>query len=197
MSDGIVDNSRRRDNIIRPLPFRLYKGVSGSWGVVRFSLKKADLRNKREGCVFLEMAPAVGPNNYDWQNSKVIMSLSITDIPKIVFFLRNPSHQIFGDKDDSNNIGVLKLFHDKNAGTPDRGTETKTLVISKPKNKDSFYFNVTESIKGRSENLKITVPVAPFEALAIGTLLQEAIPQILGWTGKGLERVNVEAKKVN
>jgi hypothetical protein len=35
------------------------------------SLKSGGIRLSKEGCVFLEFAPAVGPRQYDWSKKQV------------------------------------------------------------------------------------------------------------------------------
>jgi len=158
-----------------PLQFALYKGVTGKFGALRLNLKKAytdDRRDKDDGCVFLEMAPATGPNNYDWENGKVTIALSVVDIPKIILYLRSPSNPVFKE-------GKLKIFHDKGAGTADKGQDTTTLAVDKPADKDSFFFSVYQ--KKGAVNRQASVPVSQDEAVAIGTLLQSAIPLILAW----------------
>ena len=160
-----------------PLQYAIFKGVTGKFGALRLNLKKAYIDSRREkddGCVFLEMAPPAGPNDYDWKDNKIIMALSITDIPKIILYLRAPGHPIF-KKDDFK----LKIYHDRGAGTPTRGQDTTNIVIDKPEDRDNFFFNAYQ--KRGDVSKQASVPVSPDEAIAIGTLLQAAIPLILAW----------------
>lgn len=162
-----------------PLQYALYKGVRGKFGALRLNLKKAyqdDRRDRDDGCVFIEMAPAVGPNNYDWENSKVTMALSIVDIPKILLYLRAPKHPAFQTEKAG---GKLKIYHDRGAGTSTRGQDTTNLTVEKPVDKDSFFFSVYQNKNGSAKSAM--VPVSPDEAIAVGTLLQTAIPLILAW----------------
>jgi hypothetical protein len=160
-----------------PLQYTLFKGVTGKFGALRLNLKKAytdDRREKDDGCVFLEMAPAVGANQYDWDGSKIIIALSIVDIPKIILYLRAPGHNAFQKSD-----GKLKIYHDKGAGTSTRGQDTTNLTIDKPANRDSFFFSIFQNRNGTSKTAQ--VPVSADEAIAIGTLLQTSIPLIQAW----------------
>jgi hypothetical protein len=161
----------------RPMQYKIYKGVTGKFGALRLNLKPApeDDSNHEEkpGCVFIEMAPATGPNQYDWENGKIVMALSITDIPKIIAYLTAPKHEMF-EKD-----GKLKLFHDKGAGTSNKGQETKVLEINKEDGRTNFFVSMYANEKGVEK--KATCTVAPDEALAIRTLLTAAIPRILAW----------------
>ena len=158
-----------------PLPMKIYKGVKGKNGAMRMKLQCAYTGRKDEGCVFLEMCPAVGPNDYDWEFGKISMSLSATDIGKVLLFIRNPKS--FADEN-----GELKLliYHDRGAGTNDRGKNTTSLEITKPENYDNFFFSTTHKKDGVSKHAR--VPISPSEALVIGSLLQSALPVIFGWT---------------
>lgn len=160
-----------------PLQYTVYKGVTGKFGAIRLSLKKAyadERRDKDVGCVFVESAAAVGANDYDWENGKIIMALNVTDISKIILYLRQPTNPTF-KKDE----GKLKLLHDKGAGTPNKGIDITTLEINKPEDKDGFWFQMMKKSQGNT--VKSSLPISQDEALAIATLLQAAIPLILAW----------------
>jgi hypothetical protein len=160
-----------------PLQFALFKGVRGKFGAMRLNLKKAytdDRREKDDGCLFLEMAPAIGPNEYDWNNSKIIMALGMSDIPKIMLYLRAPGHPQFQKSD-----GKLKLYHDKGAGSSTKGQNTTNLTIDKPADRDNFFLSIFQSNNGTNKNA--TVTISADEAIAMGTLLQAAIPLIMAW----------------
>lgn len=160
-----------------PLQYALYKGMTGKFGALRLNLKKAyqdTRRDKSDGCVFLEMAPSVGPNQYDWDKSKIIMALNVTDIPKIILYLRAPGHPLFAKKD-----GVCELYHDRGAGTNDKGKDKTVLKLNKPADRDNFFLAIYQTLGG--VNREATVTISPDEAVAMGTLLQAAIPLILAW----------------
>jgi len=162
-----------------PLQFALYKGARGKFGALRIKLKKAyqnDKRDRDDGCVFLEMAPSVGNNIYDWENSKIIMALGITDIPKIILYLRSFRHPMFKSKDDPD-VFQLKLYHDKGAGTNTKGQDVTTFTLNKPDGKNNFFATLYQKSTGKTA----TVTVSPDEAIAMGILLQAAIPLILAW----------------
>jgi hypothetical protein len=165
---------RQRENR-DPLPYALFKGVTGKFGALRLTLKKAydprNTRKKDDGCVFLEAAPPIdGGTHYDWENSKISIALSITDIPKIILYLRQPSRA----KD-----GKLSIYHDTGAGTDKKGQTVKTLNFWKSPDRDNIFVTVGAKIPGQQLEAKVTV--SPDEAVAMGTLLQTAIPLILAW----------------
>ncbi|MHA2065168.1 MAG: hypothetical protein ACXABY_12400 [Candidatus Thorarchaeota archaeon] len=163
-----------------PMKFTLYKGVTGKLGALRLQLKtpyqprRDGTRDKPEGCVFLEMAPAVGNNVYDWKNSKITIALNVTDIPKVLMYLRAPGHKMFKKTD-----GKLKIYHDRRAGTADRGKDVTSLEFDCPPDKDNMFVRAFQKRNGSQKTATITI--SPDEALAMGTLLQAAIPTILAW----------------
>jgi hypothetical protein len=168
-----------------PIQYSLFKGVNGKLGALRLNLKKAYSdhgRDRDDGCIFLEMAPAVGKNVYDWENGKVIMALSIIDIPKILMYLRSPKHSMFQPNERNQKAdGKLHIYHDKGAGTANRGKDTTNLTIDKPQDKDNFFWSVYKKSGDTTKTASVTV--SHDEALAIGTILQEAIPLLLAWNG--------------
>jgi len=176
MTESFEERSRREKS---PMQYRIYKGIKGTLGAMRINLKRPYTNKdskKSEGVLFLEMAPTVGPNIYDWEKQKMVMALSIVDIPKIILYLRNPNHKVFDRTDNK-----LKLIHDKNAGTAKKGQTVKILEIGKPKDMNNFMFNMSEKQDGQPY-ASAGVTVSPDEAIVMGTLLQAAIPIILSWT---------------
>lgn len=181
MNETSYEEKARKEKA--PLQYKLYKGVRGKFGAMRLNLKKAWSKTdpsirKAEGCVFLEMAPATGPNIYDWQQQKMVIALSITDIPKIIMYLRMPTHQMFTDRKDPTRKN-LKIYHDRGAGTQNEGVNTKTLKIDRPEGANNFFFSMYE--KDKDVYTTATVTVSPDESIAIVLLLQSAVSKILAW----------------
>jgi hypothetical protein len=157
---GNYDERARREKA--PIQYKVYKGISGKNGALRLNLKRPYLNpdpKKCEGVIFLEMAPAVGANDYDWEKQKVVFALGIVDIPKVILYLRSPSHQAFNRTDNK-----LKLIHDKGAGTARKGQEVKTLEVMKSDRTPNFMFNIYQTSGGTQTN--ISVPISPDEAIA-------------------------------
>jgi Whirly transcription factor len=175
--------------MIRPMKYAIYKGVGGKFGAVQFSLMKpnvfcfsckekyydtlficnkcggsSEVLEKREGAVFVEVAPTVGPNLYDW-DKKIIFALSVVDIGKLVNKLRAGQE--------------VKLLHDPGAQTEKAGQVTKTLSFTAPTEKGSL-FSIQEKNKS-GEPKSYNVPLSPEEMTIIGTLLVAAIPVCLAW----------------
>ena len=169
---------------------------------MRLNLKKAytdERRDKDDGCIFLEMAPATAPNVYDWENSKIIMALGVTDIAKIIMYLQSPSHPMFQPSQRNQKAdGSLHIYHDKGAGTTERGKNTTNLTVSKPEGYDNFFFGTFQNKDG--EQRKAQIPVSPDEAISLRILFQTALPLLVAWDGWGKDDIiharldNIERK---
>jgi hypothetical protein len=168
-----------------PLPYKIYKGVKGRYGAMRFILKRPYQnldRKKQEGVIFLEAAPAIGNNIYDWDNQKIMIALGIIDIPKIICFLKYYNkYEIQGQ--DGNTFFKTDIYHDKNAGKKLSGSDVKILSLSKYPDKNNFHFTISRKIN--NEEQKILIPISIEEAIAIITLLEHSIPDILSWSSFG------------
>jgi len=174
-NESFKDRQRRNKE---PLQYALYKGITGKFGALRLSLKKAyqdNRRDKPDGCVFLDMAPSIGPNIYDWENQKIIMALTVTDISKILLYLRAPGHKVFSKTDNK-----LKIYHDRGAGTNKKGQDVTSIEVNKPADRDNFFFSAFQRKDGVVK--KATVTISADEVITIGTLLQAAIPKVLAWS---------------
>ena len=137
-----------------------------------------DFNKKQEGVLFLEMAPPIGNNVYDWEEGKIILALGMADVPKLLHFFKSPGQY----KDDNGGISI-SIYHDKNAGTKDKGKHIKTLSINKPVDRTNFFLSLVEKDNGREK--KASLPIAPEEAITFMTLLETAIPVLLSWTAIG------------
>jgi hypothetical protein len=134
-------------------------------------------KKRDEGCVFVEAAPPKGNGEYDWENGKIVLALNATDVGKLIFYLKAPTHKIWVDKEGK--PAGLNIFHDKGAGTSDRGKSVKTLKVNKPADRDSYFFELNHNDDGEVKTAKI--PVSPDEALVLGILLEAALPRMLYW----------------
>jgi hypothetical protein len=170
-----------------PLQYKLFKGLTGKFGALRLGFKRPwtnkNNSNKQEGILFLEMAPPLGNNIYDWENNKLVFSLAINDVGKLVHYFKSPK-KYFSDKYDSCQI---QLLHDKNAGTKDKGKEFKTLSISKSTNMNNFMVSLRYVNKDLNINKEAKITLAPDEAIILDELLKASIPASLAWTAIGLE----------
>lgn len=138
--------------------FTIYKGMSGKHAAVQATLGRANLKVERKGAVFLEIAPTVGPNKYDWEN-KMIFALGVGDIQQIV------GHDFRGgDK--------LKLIHKKD-------DNIKSMNIT-PGNNGTLFF----AFYGKAQNgndFETSLPVSRGEWRVFTHLLLQSVPAILAW----------------
>jgi hypothetical protein len=184
---------------IGSLQLAYYRGVGGKYGAVQFNftpphfyIKGTKLKNfqgrfirdtwlderpdltdedltSREGCVFMEIASATGPNKYDWDN-KIVMALNIHDLGQILQFLT------FGKAGDSCNI-----LHDPGANTDRKGQLLKKLFFSSPQGprQGGVFISVTQTTEDKE-----TVHNVPLDASNVMTmtiLFREAVVAALGW----------------
>jgi hypothetical protein len=169
------NESQETPQVLLPLQYKVYKGIRGKNGAMKLTLKKAYSGTKKdEGCVFLDMGAAIGPNQYDWEN-KILISLSLTDISKLLLFLSEPFNKIF-EKD-----GKLSIYHDKNMGTKEKeGEDVKVFEATFSEERGSFGFQLTHKTKANGSR-NIFVPVSADEAMSIRLLLQSAVPLVMAW----------------
>ena len=136
--------------------YRVFKKSSA----LRFSLnREAKQGNKFDpGCVFLEMAPAIGgngpKNGYSWQDKKVSVKLNISDICGILHCLRT------GER--------AHMFHSFN--------ESKKSIEIMEKDGGGFFISITHGPEGSRQS--VSTPLDVLESLALSTLLSFSIPVI-------------------
>lgn len=148
-------------------PYKIYKGLSGKWGALQLDLIPIENSRRDLGTVLITFANPKLNRTYDWDH-KVIMALNLSDIATILEFLSSAE---FG--------GVTSIFHDPNAGTSESGQQEKKLTLAKG-NEHGWFLGVSyRSSSGASTEVR--VPVKDGEMIVIKTLLQHAIPRILGW----------------
>jgi hypothetical protein len=177
-----------------PLPFELHKGVKGNHGACRFTLYRPyfqpltprnDFKEERKerltGYIKFEISSAIGPNQYDWDN-KEIMNLTVTDISKLICFLRSPSRY---PKEGTDGDYEVTIFHDPGAGGASRGEVSKFLSLSKTQKMNNFFLSTTTKKKTTNTIDKKSLPISPDEATALMILLESSIPSILSWTPIG------------
>jgi hypothetical protein len=172
---GIVERTNSHEGL--PLQFKIYKGIRGKNGAMKLTLKKAYSGTKKdEGCVFLDMAEAVGPNQYDWEH-KILISLSLSDISKLILYLTDPYSKVFKDN-------KLSIYHDRNMGTKEKeGDDVKVFDATFSDERGSFGFQLSHVTKvdGEKNKRSIFIPVSEDEALTIRMLLTASVPLVMAW----------------
>jgi hypothetical protein len=177
--------------MIRPLQYAVYKGMSGKFGAAQFNfqlphfykgkdkdftgdkaldqygkLMEVEGWRQREGAVFLEVAPPLGSNKYDW-DKKITMALSVTDMGKIV-------HHLTSGKD-------CALTHDPGAKTDKQGEVKKYLNMSSPEGIMDRGTMLRLSMDNAGEKVNYTVPLSPDECMVVRQLMLTAIGRALQW----------------
>lgn len=143
--------------------YTLYKKI----GAAQFSLIGPTYSDegfvKRDGCVFLEMAPGIPGQEKSWNwAQKITFGIGIADIA------------LFMDSDS----GYVKLTHD--AGT-DTESNIKNLELKPGEGKYAGTFMLSLYQKQGEETRKASVGVSAGEYQVLMRLLSTAIPVILGW----------------
>ena len=161
--------------------YAIYKGMKGKFGAMRFKLKPAyslDI-SKPEGIIFLEAAPAVGNNNYDWDGQKITFAISVTDAGQILHFLKAYTAKTYVKEDGSS---LLYLVHDGSSRKKlPTGTILTDINVSKSPAYDSFFWKFNYKNKEDGKVIQINIPVSLSETMIISTLLEKAIPEMLSW----------------
>src|SRR3990167_510879 len=178
---------------LRPMQFEVFKGMGGKFGSVKFAYNpphyycsnvKCRTKNYhtneqvcscsnvtmelREGNVFVDIASAIGPNKYDWEN-KIVMSLSVTDLTKLMVGVRTGE--------------AVKLLHDPGIKTELAGKRQKIFQFSSPQGleKGGIITISEKNDMNDSETKHHTVPLSGDECVTLGVLIQCIIPKCLAW----------------
>lgn len=184
---------------MNPMQYAVYKGTGGKFGAIQFNFQRphfysgkqkdfsgsscfeeVDGRRKlkegwkeREGCVFVEIAPTVAKNKYDW-TQKIIMALSINDLGKLLFFCAT------GKSPNAREDDGMTIMHDPHAKSDKAGGIQKYLKFSSPKGTSAGCLISATQVEG-DQKRSHTVPVTGDELLVLRTLVQQAISSALSW----------------
>jgi hypothetical protein len=128
----------------------------------------------REGCIFMDITSATGPNQYDW-DKKVILALSIQDIMTMLHALEV--------------TGECKLTHDPNMKGEAQGKVVKSLSISAPGGIRDKGCLLNAAMKeagkldteGNAELVKHTVPMSAAEVRGLSVYLRHSLIAALAW----------------
>jgi hypothetical protein len=182
---------------ISPMKLAFYKGVSGKYGAIQFQFKQPHYycpvcKNKdfesvlpkscsgtrdrnhesvemqsREGCIFMEITSAIGPNKYDWDN-KINLAFSVHDMSKLLMALETGAE--------------LNIQHDPGQKSDKQGKIVKSLYINCPQGKETgFFFTCSEKNADLQKTTQHKVGLNGPEALGLVVFLRSAIPRSLNW----------------
>ena len=147
--------------------YAIYKGLGGKNGAVQFRLNPFYANRERPvGCIFVEAAPAIDKNTYDWDNGKISMALGIPDIGEIISSLRTG----------------CKLFHkDERNGL----SKTFELSVGDERNgKPTWMLNITQTGGAEDKQRKVSLPITSGEMAVLDNLLKTALSLIIGWNSE-------------
>lgn len=192
---------------MNPMQYAIYKGTGGKYGAIQFNFQKphfysgkqkdytgseafetVDGRRKlkdgwkaREGCVFVEIAPTIGKNEYDWKGQKIIMALSVGDQSKFLYFLATGKSPNRKERErDGKPTNSMTIMHDPHAKSDRAGQTQKYLKMYSPGGTaEGCMITITQ--KEGDQKREHTVPVTGDEVIALRTLLQTAISSALNW----------------
>ncbi|KAG5522387.1 hypothetical protein RHGRI_034538 [Rhododendron griersonianum] len=126
----------------------------------RFSPNNGPPQSGKEGCVFLQFAPASSTRSYDWEK-KQVFSLSVTEIGTLISL---------GAED------ACEFFHDPFIGKSEEGKVRKVLKVE-PLSDGSghlFHLSVLNKLINMEESIFIPVSRGEYAVLFI-------LPYLLGW----------------
>ena len=189
------------------MQYAIYKGTGGRYGAIQFNFQKPHFYNgkqkdytgseafelvdgrkklkegwkEREGCVFLEIAPPVDKNKYDW-NQKIIMAFSVNDMAKLSYFLtlgKSPNKKE-RNRQDGQPSGSMVIMHDPHAKSDRAGQTQKYFRIYSPDGPaDGAMITVVQ--KEGDQKREHQVPVSGDEVVVLRALLTSAMSNALNW----------------
>lgn len=163
-----AEAENRRVNIYAD--YTVYKGRGAmSLKLIKPSWEKtaagSGLRVGRNGTLLLEFAASKGEREYDWE-SKEMFGLSAVECGEIL-------EAVSANREQS-------LFHDPGKMGSEEGVVTKSLRVS-PARETGYFFSLTVNNKIAGGTSKFDTIISPGELRVIRTLMEFAIPRLLGF----------------
>lgn len=193
---------------MKRLQYPIYKGTGGSFGAIQFNFqgphyynhkeKRKDFTGsealevvdgrkilkdgwkEREGCTFVEIAPTVDKNKYDWKQ-KIIFALSVNDMGKFLYFLTTGQSSVKKDRErDGKPTYSFSIMHDPHAKSDKQGQIQKYFRMYSPGG-PAEGGKISIFQKNGDQKLSHEVPISGDEVMTLRALLQAAIPSALNW----------------
>eukprot|EP00798_Chlamydomonas_sp_ICE-L_P021232 gene21232-28148_t len=131
--------------------------------------QKGNFYVEKEGKLMLRFAPIganpsgtnVGQRNYDW-SANLCFAMSPNEMG---MFLTEKT--------------VFEAFHDPNKGKAGEGSQTKSLKLSPSGNNDGAFFFIF--MQNGTKAAKVMIPLGPSELAVIKSLVNYALPRVLGF----------------
>ncbi|KAF3341561.1 single-stranded DNA-binding protein WHY1 [Carex littledalei] len=119
----------------------------------------------KEGCLFLQFAPAAGNRQFDWSR-KQIFTLNVGEIGTLISLGPNDS---------------CDFFHDPFLGKSEEGQVRKVLKAEPLPDGSGYFFNLSVSDRLKNVEENIYIPITKGEFAILRSCLDYLIPHLLGW----------------
>jgi len=178
-ANAVAQSTNKRESDDGPriyCDFAVYKSkAAAKFQVIKPTFEaKADgsRQKKRDGGVLLEMAPAVGPRQYDWNQKQTIMlsPLELVELTESLHFGRG-----------------VNFFHDPGMGTNRQGAMTKSLKAEPmPDGSGGIFLNMGVTMGGDGGNggsrVNMNIAVSFAEFAALRHLSAYLVPRLMGFS---------------
>lgn len=129
------------------------------------TLDSGGIRLSKEGCVFLEFAPAVGTRQYDW-SKKQIFALSVLELGTLLSFDPNEP---------------CEFFHDPFVGKSEAGNIRKVLKVGMLQDTGGYFFNLRVSDRILNIDESLFMPITKGEFSVMQSAFNFILPYLMGW----------------
>jgi hypothetical protein len=123
------------------------------------------IRLSKEGCVFLEFAPAVGIRQYDW-SKKQIFALSVLELGTLLSLDPNEP---------------CEFFHDPFVGKSEAGKIRKVLKVGMLQDTGGYFFNLRVSDRNLNIDESLFMPITKGEFSVMQSAFNFILPYLMGW----------------
>jgi len=129
------------------------------------TLDSGGIRLTKEGCLFLEFAPAVGTRQYDW-SKKQIFALSVLELGTLLSFDPNEP---------------CEFFHDPFMGKSEAGKIRKVLKVGMLQDTGGYFFNLRVSDRILNIDESLFLPITKGEFSVMQSAFNFILPYLMGW----------------
>nr|ABK21442.1 unknown [Picea sitchensis] len=119
----------------------------------------------KEGCMFLEFAPAVGPRQYDWSKKKII-ALSVVEVGTLLSL----------GPDES-----CEFTHDPFMGKSEAGKIMKVLKVGNLQDTGGYFFNLSVTDRIADVDESFSIPITKGEFSVMQSIFNFILPYLMGW----------------
>jgi hypothetical protein len=157
----------------RALTYKIYKGVRGKFGAFQFrvrpaSLESDDWKERKEGLIFIEAAPATAPDVYAWWE-KITFSLRLHEVGNFIWALRTRQE--------------ARAYHDSSKSAHTSDNSRKSLSLKPLEKPGTFGLGLSESgpNQGDSQARNVYITLSEAESTTLCNLFVHAQGAMMGW----------------